>query len=68
MHVAQEQNSSDLYCKILVGLQHPTAKSLDNIEDVLYAGLAFLTHPSFFTELFIIVIELDTCRIGCNET
>lgn len=67
MHVAQEQNSSDLYYKILVGLQHPTAKSLDNMEDVLYAGLAFLTHSSSLTELFITVIGLDTCRIGCNE-
>lgn len=57
-----------MYCKILVGLQLPTAKSLDYVEDVLDAGLAFLTHPSFFTELFITVIGLDTCVIGCNET
>lgn len=57
-----------MYCKILVGLQLPTAKSLDYVEDVLDAGLAFLTHPSFFTELFITVIGLDTCMIGCNET
>lgn len=37
------------------------------MKDMLYAGLAFLTHPEFFPELFIAVGGLDSCRIGHNE-
>lgn len=42
-----------LCCKNLAGFQLLIAKSFDDMKDVLYAGLAFLTHPEFFTVLFL---------------
>lgn len=56
-----------LCCKNLVGFQLLIAKSFDDMKDVLYAGLAFLTHPEFFTECFIPVGGFGSWRIGCSE-
>lgn len=56
-----------LCCKNLAGFQLLIAKSFDDMKDVLYAGLAFLTHPEFFTECFIPVGRFGSWRIWCSE-